>query len=60
MVDKVIPEPLGGAHRDVDAVAGNVKQALVETLGKLQQQSLDELVEARYQRLQAYGQYTDR
>jgi acetyl-CoA carboxylase carboxyl transferase subunit alpha len=60
MVDKVIPEPLGGAHRDIDAVAGNVKQALVETLGKLQQQSLDELVEARYQRLQAYGQYTDR
>ena len=59
MVDKVIPEPLGGAHRDVDAVAGNVKQALVETLGKLQQQSLDELVEARYQRLQAYGQFTD-
>jgi len=59
MVDKVIPEPLGGAHRDIDAVAGNVKQALVETLGKLQQQSLDELVEARYQRLQAYGQFTD-
>ena len=59
MVDKVIPEPLGGAHRDIDAVVDNVKQALVETLGELQKKSLDELLEARYQRLQAYGQYTD-
>ena len=51
MVDKVVNEPLGGAHRDVDAVAGNVKQALVETLGELQKQSLDDLLEVRYKRL---------
>ncbi|HAJ91723.1 MAG TPA: acetyl-CoA carboxylase carboxyl transferase subunit alpha [Gammaproteobacteria bacterium] len=60
MVDKIIPEPLGGAHRDIDAVVDNVKQALLETLAGLQQQSLDELLEARYQRLMAYGQFTDR
>jgi acetyl-CoA carboxylase carboxyl transferase subunit alpha len=60
MVDRIIPEPLGGAHRDVDAVADNVKQALLETLGELQQLSLDDLVAARYQRLQGYGQFTDR
>jgi acetyl-CoA carboxylase carboxyl transferase subunit alpha len=60
MVDKIVNEPLGGAHRDVDAVAGNVKQALVETLGELQKQSLDDLLEVRYKRLQAYGQFTDR
>ena len=60
MVDKVVNEPLGGAHRDVDAVAGNVKQALVETLAVLQKQSPDELLEARYRRLQAYGQFTER
>lgn len=59
MVDRIIPEPLGGAHRDVDAVADYVKQALVETLAELQKMSVDELVAARYQRLQAYGQYTD-
>jgi acetyl-CoA carboxylase carboxyl transferase subunit alpha len=60
MVDKIIPEPLGGAHRDVDAVVDNVKQALLETLAGLQQKSPDELLEARYQRLMAYGQFTDR
>ena len=60
LVDKVIPEPLGGAHRDVDAMADNVKQALLETLAELQKQSPDELVEARYQRLMAYGQFTER
>jgi acetyl-CoA carboxylase carboxyl transferase subunit alpha len=59
MVDRIIPEPLGGAHRDVDAVADNVKQALLETLGELQRLPLDELVAARYQRLQGYGQFTD-
>jgi len=60
LVDRVIPEPLGGAHRDIDAVVDNVKQALLETLAGLQQKSLDELLEARYQRLMAYGQFTDR
>jgi acetyl-CoA carboxylase carboxyl transferase subunit alpha len=60
MVDRIIPEPLGGAHRNIDAVVDNVKQALVETLGELQKKSLDELLEARYQRLKGYGQFTDR
>ena len=59
MVDRIIPEPLGGAHRDVDAVADNVKQALLETLAELQKMSLDDLIASRYKRLQAYGQYTD-
>jgi acetyl-CoA carboxylase carboxyl transferase subunit alpha len=59
MVDRIIPEPLGGAHRDVDAVADNVKQALVETLTELQKMPVDELVAARYKRLQSYGQYTE-
>jgi acetyl-CoA carboxylase carboxyl transferase subunit alpha len=60
MVDRIIPEPLGGAHRDIDAVVDNVKQALLETLEGLQQKSPDELLEARYQRLMAHGQFTDR
>ena len=58
MVDRIIPEPLGGAHRDIDAVADNVKQAVLESLGALQKMSLDELVASRYKRLQAYGQFT--
>jgi acetyl-CoA carboxylase carboxyl transferase subunit alpha len=60
LVDRVIPEPLGGAHRDVDAIAENIKQALLESLQELQKQSPDELVEARYKRLMAYGQFTER
>jgi len=60
MVDRVIPEPLGGAHRDVDAIAANVKQALLETLADLQKKSLEDLLTDRYKRLQAYGQFTDR
>ena len=60
LVDRVIPEPLGGAHRDVDATAENIKQALLESLQKFQKQSPDELIEARYKRLMAYGQFTER
>jgi len=60
MVDKVVVEPLGGAHRDVDAVAANVKQALQEALADLQKKSLEDLLTDRYKRLQAYGQFTER
>jgi len=60
LVDQVIPEPLGGAHRDVDAMAENIKQSLLKTLVSLQKQSTDELVEARYKRLMSYGQFTER
>ena len=35
LVDQVIPEPLGGAHRDVDAMAENIKQSLIKTLDSL-------------------------
>lgn len=57
LVDEVISEPLGGAHRDVDATAGNIKAAILATLEKLEQVPPEELIEARYKRLMAYGQY---
>lgn len=60
LVDRVIDEPLGGAHRDVDTTAANIRQVLVETLDGLRAQSLDSLVESRYKRLMTYGQYTER
>jgi acetyl-CoA carboxylase carboxyl transferase subunit alpha len=60
LVDRIIGEPLGGAHRDVDAIAGNIKQALAEELGQLTTGSIDELLENRYQRLMAYGEFTER
>ena len=58
LVDQVISEPLGGAHRDVDATAGNIKAAILASLETLEQIPPEELIEARYKRLMAYGQYT--
>jgi acetyl-CoA carboxylase carboxyl transferase subunit alpha len=55
IVDETIPEPLGGAHRDVAAAAGNIKAVLVEQLDRLGAMEVDELVERRYQRLMNYG-----
>ncbi|HSG12208.1 MAG TPA: acetyl-CoA carboxylase carboxyl transferase subunit alpha [Gammaproteobacteria bacterium] len=60
LVDRVIEEPLGGAHRDVDSMAANIRQVLLETLKKLRKQSPDALVESRYKRLMTYGQFTER
>ncbi|MBT8121978.1 MAG: acetyl-CoA carboxylase carboxyl transferase subunit alpha [Gammaproteobacteria bacterium] len=60
LVDRVIDEPLGGAHRDVDSTAANIRQVLVETLDGLRARSLDSLVESRYKRLMTYGKFTEK
>ncbi len=59
LVDRVIDEPLGGAHRDADATAMNIKSALMETLEHLAEQPVDKLLEARYSRLMSFGNYTE-
>jgi acetyl-CoA carboxylase carboxyl transferase subunit alpha len=55
LVDQVISEPMGGAHRDPALTAANLKRHLTESLDKLSGLSTDELLERRYQRLMAYG-----
>ncbi len=55
IVDHTIPEPLGGAHRDVPAMAENIKTALSAQLDKLEAMPIDDLVARRYQRLMSYG-----
>ena len=55
IVDHTIPEPLGGAHRDVAATAASIKAELIEQLDRLTTLGLDELVERRYKRLMSYG-----
>jgi acetyl-CoA carboxylase carboxyl transferase subunit alpha len=55
IVDNTIPEPLGGAHRDVANVCASIKVALIEQLDRLSQLSEDELVNRRYERLMSYG-----
>jgi len=55
LIDEVVPEPIGGAHRDTDAVARNFKHALLEALDNLGSTTTDRLLESRYQRLMSYG-----
>ncbi|MEM0954722.1 MAG: acetyl-CoA carboxylase carboxyltransferase subunit alpha [Pseudomonadota bacterium] len=55
IVDATIEEPLGGAHRDIDMMADRVKAHLTTELERLQAMPLDEMLEARYQRLLSYG-----
>jgi acetyl-CoA carboxylase carboxyl transferase subunit alpha len=55
LIDAVIPEPLGGAHRDVDEMAKRIKNALTHELHDLKKLSLDDLVERRYQKFMAMG-----
>jgi acetyl-CoA carboxylase carboxyl transferase subunit alpha len=59
LIDAVVPEPLGGAHRDPVAQAKLLKQALIEQLTGLQSQEREQLLEQRYQRLMGYGQFAD-
>ncbi|MDZ7841373.1 MAG: acetyl-CoA carboxylase carboxyltransferase subunit alpha [Gammaproteobacteria bacterium] len=59
LVDRVLEEPLGGAHRDAAAVAATLKDAIVEELDGLSGQSLDTLVANRRERLMGYGRFED-
>ena len=55
LIDDIVPEPLGGGHRDPDAVARNLKAALIKALDEVREVSLDRLLEQRYERLMSYG-----
>lgn len=55
LVDQIVDEPLGGAHRDHGLIAANLKKHLLETLDRLSEIEPDELIERRYQRLMSYG-----
>ncbi len=55
LVDKVVPEPLGGAHRNPEKLAATLKAQLISSLAKLDTYDTDELLERRYQRLMSYG-----
>jgi acetyl-CoA carboxylase carboxyl transferase subunit alpha len=59
LIDKIIEEPLGGAHRDIDAAAANIKEALLESLGTLGKVSLPKLLDQRYERLMNFGNFME-
>lgn len=57
LVDRVIDEPLGGAHRDVAATAASVKQALLDALMNLDSMTTDALIARRQERIMSYGTF---
>ena len=59
LIDKVVNEPLGGAHRDHTAMMVNLKKATTEALRQLQDQTLDALLEAREDRILEYGKFKE-
>lgn len=58
LVDEIVSEPLGGAHRDYGLTMKNVKKTLKEKLMQLKQVSIDDLLENRYERLISFGQHS--
>lgn len=59
LIDKIVNEPVGGAHRDGKAMAASLKRALGESLRQMQDLKTSELLARRLERLQAYGRFTD-
>jgi acetyl-CoA carboxylase carboxyl transferase subunit alpha len=53
LVDEIVPEPLGGAHRNCEAAAKNIKEALLKNLAELEKLSVEELIDKRYQKLRS-------
>jgi acetyl-CoA carboxylase carboxyl transferase subunit alpha len=59
LIDDVIQEPLGAAHRDIELAGQNLKAALLKSIRVLDKLSVDELLVKRYQRLSNYGVYIE-
>ncbi|KXB30284.1 acetyl-CoA carboxylase carboxyl transferase subunit alpha [Dechloromonas denitrificans] len=59
LIDKIVSEPLGGAHRDHTAMANSLKKALQDALKQLSGLSTAELLATRYERLMSYGRYKE-
>ena len=59
LIDKIVSEPVGGAHRDTKQMASFLKRALADALRQVSDLKPKELLQRRYERLQAYGRFTD-
>ena len=59
LVDNVIEEPLGGAHRNHGKMAETLKHNLIENIETLESVSIDKLLDQRYQKLMSFGQYIE-
>jgi len=59
LIDCIIDEPLGGAHRDPESMAATLRESLISTLDELDRIPLEQLLEQRYQRLMSYGSFAE-
>ena len=59
LIDKIVSEPLGGAHRDPQAAMQSLRKALDEVLSELAGDDIDTLLKARYERLMGYGKFKE-
>ena len=59
LIDEIVSEPLGGAHRDAEAMAATLKKSLLTTLDTLDRTPQNERLERRYQRLMQYGKFEE-
>jgi len=59
VIDKIVNEPVGGAHRDPKQMAAYLKRALVDAYRQLADLKVKELLEHRYERLRGYGRFSD-
>ena len=59
LVDKIVSEPLGGAHRDYPAMMQTIRKALQESLKQVAALSQEEMLQARFNRLMSYGKFKE-
>ncbi|HEX5697816.1 MAG TPA: acetyl-CoA carboxylase carboxyl transferase subunit alpha, partial [Rhodoferax sp.] len=59
VIDKIVNEPVGGAHRDPKQMAAFLKRALTEAYRQVSDLKVQDLLDRRYERLQSYGRFTD-
>jgi len=57
LVDRIVSEPMGGAHRAPEEMMQNLRKALAEELAAAEKKPIDKLLEQRYQRLMSYGEF---
>jgi acetyl-CoA carboxylase carboxyl transferase subunit alpha len=60
LIDEIVNEPLGGAHRNIEAISETLKGILITTLEKLEHSTLDELLATRYRRLMGIGKFNQK
>ena len=60
LIDEIVNEPLGGAHRNIEAISETLKGVLITTLEKLEHSTLDELLATRYRRLMGIGKFNQK